>query len=67
MDVTGLSGYQSLNVSRIESVCTDINPEFGMHDGQLSSDSDSDASESSERSIYYHDHNVYNTLQIYNY
>ena len=53
MDVTGLSVSQSVNVNRIESVCTDINPEFGMYHGQLSSDSDSDTSESTERSIYY--------------
>ena len=42
VDVTGLSGDQSLNVSRMESVCTDVNPEFGQYHGQLLSDSDSD-------------------------
>ena len=48
VDITGVSNCQRLNVSRIESVCTNINPEFGMYHEQLSSDSESDASESTE-------------------
>ena len=40
VDVTMLS---SLNISRVESVCCEINPEFGMYDGDLSSSSGSDS------------------------
>ena len=48
VDVADTSICPSLDVSRIESLCTSINPEFGMFPGSLSSESESERSESSE-------------------
>lgn len=41
-----MSGCSNLDVSRVESVRMNINPEFGMHDGELSSDDDLSVSSS---------------------
>ena len=42
-----MSGCSNLDVSRVESVRMNINPEFGMRDGELSSDDDLSVSSSS--------------------
>ncbi|CAB4029706.1 Hypothetical predicted protein, partial [Paramuricea clavata] len=47
VDVADTSICPSLDV-RIESLRTSINPEFGMFPGSLSSESESERSESSE-------------------
>jgi hypothetical protein len=44
------SSHQNMNVSRVESVYTFINPEFGIHAGDPSSESDCSSSESTDTS-----------------
>ena len=46
VDITGISSEAGLNVSRIESICSVVNEEFGLHEGNPSSsvlDSGSDS------------------------
>jgi hypothetical protein len=48
VDVADTSICPRLDVSRIENLCTSINPEFGVFPGRLTSESESERSESSE-------------------
>ena len=43
-----MSGVSNLDVSRVESVIIGINPQFGMHDGELSCDDSSSFSGSDD-------------------
>ena len=43
-----MSGVANLDVSRVESVIIGINPQFGMHEDELSSDDSSSSSASDD-------------------